>query len=86
MNNPENPAPEHNRANGPASNVPIKISMGSGPGVVQIMFDPPAVRLAFDAKGARDFAIAILNNCQIADMPPPPLIQQFEPGPIIPVR
>ena len=88
MNNPEEeqPAPEINRVNGPPANVPIKINMGAGPGVVQILFDPPAVRLSFDPKAARDFAIGILNNVQIAEMPPPPLIQQFDPGPIIPVR
>lgn len=70
----------------PAVNVPIKISMGVAPGAIQILFDPPAVRLHFDPKSARDFAIAILNNVQIAEMPPPPMIQQFEPGPIMPAR
>ncbi len=81
------PDPElSHRMNGPAANVPIKINMGAGPGVVQLMFDPPAVRLSFDPKSARDLAIAILNNVQLAEMPPPPLIQQFDPGPIIPVR
>ncbi len=80
------PPPEQNRINPPVKNVPIKINMGAGPGIVQILFDPPAVRLSFDPKSARDFAIAILNNCQIAELPPPPLIQQFEPGPIIPAR
>ncbi len=88
MNNhePDPPPLEPNRTNGPAANVPIKINMGAGPGVVQLMFDPPAVRLSFDPKSARDLAIAILNNVQLAEMPPPPLIQQFDPGPIIPVR
>lgn len=74
------------RMNGPAVNVPIKISMGVAPGAIQILFDPPAVRLTFEPKSARDFAIAILNNVQIAEMPPPPMIQQFEPGPIMPAR
>lgn len=87
MNNPEDPTPpESNRVNGPAENVPVKISMGSGPGIVQLLFDPPAVRVAFTPKDARDFAIAILNNVQMAEQPPPPLIQQFEPGPIIKPR
>lgn len=84
-NTPEGSEPI-NRVNGPPSTIPIRIQMGVGPGVVQVMFDPPAVRLAFDPKAARDFAIAILNNVQVAEMPPPPMIQQFDPGPIIPAR
>lgn len=76
-----------NRVNGPPpGQKPVKVDMGAGPGIVQILFDPPASRLAFNPKTARDFAIAILNNVQIAELPPPPLIQQFDPGPIIPVR
>ena len=82
----DSPPPEHNRVPQPPVNVPVMINMGAGPGVVQIMFDPPAVRLSFDAKSARDFAIAILKNVQLCEMPPPPMIQQFEQGPIIPVR
>ena len=82
----DGPPPEHNRVPQPPVNVPIKINMGAGPGVVQILFDPPAVRLSFDPKSARDFAIAVLNNVQMAELPPPPLIQQFEQGPIIPAR
>jgi len=89
MNNPDpdsQEVPQNNRIGVPPANVPIKINMGAGPGVVQILFDPPAVRLMFDPKSARDLAIAILNNVQLAEMPPPPMIQQFDPGPIIPVR
>ena len=82
----DGPPSEHNRVPQPPVNVPIKINMGAGPGVVQIMFDPPAVRISFDPKSARDLAIAILNHVQTAEMPPPPMIQQFEQGPIIPAR
>lgn len=55
----------------PESDQPININMTSAGGVVQILFDPPAVRLKFTPRSARLLAVALLGHADAAENPPP---------------
>jgi hypothetical protein len=50
---------------------PLNLTMGHEGGCVQMMFDPPVVRMRLKPKEARTLAIAMLNHADLAENPPP---------------
>jgi len=55
----------------PESEQPLNLSMGHENGMVQMMFDPPVVRMRMKPREARTLAIAMLNHAELAENPPP---------------
>jgi hypothetical protein len=62
----------------PDPEVPLNLSMTHGEGTVQIMFDPPVVRMRLQPREARTLAIAMLTHAEAAENPPP--IIEMPPG------
>ena len=55
----------------PESEQPLNLSMAHENGMVQMMFDPPVVRMRMKPREARTLAIAMLNHAELAENPPP---------------
>ena len=55
----------------PESEQPLNLSMNHENGCIQMMFDPPVVRMRLKPREARTLAIAMLNHADLAENPPP---------------
>lgn len=49
----------------------LNLTMGHEDGTVQMMFDPPIVRMRMKPREARELAIAMLQHAELAENPPP---------------
>jgi len=50
---------------------PLNLTMTHENGCVQMVFNPPIVRMRLQPREARELAIAMLSHAQLAEMPPP---------------
>lgn|GEM_PF-5133660 len=60
--------------NPPESEQPVKIDMTHLGGIVQILFNPPIVRMRMKPREARALAIAMLQHAEQAENPDPTLL------------
>lgn len=52
----------------------LNLSMAHEGGTVQVMFDPPVVRMRLQPREARSLAVAMLNHAELAENPPPTIV------------
>jgi len=66
---------DHNRiqvpGKPPESDQPVKIDMTHANGTVQMMFNPPIVRMHLKPREARALAVSMLLHADQAEYPPP---------------
>lgn len=53
---------------------PLNLTMSHEGGTVQMMFDPPVVRMRLQPREARTLAVAMLNHAELAENPPPTIV------------
>lgn len=52
----------------------LNLTMTHEDGTVQIMFDPPVVRMRLQPREARSLAVAMLGHADAAENPPPTIV------------